>query len=131
MVNRPRLLVTLFCVCVVAVILCGVALALAFSTPITAAAAIVFLAFIVRARGFVLATASHTIVTELSEVRVQAAARVNERVSTLSECVSSRQFRQWPRISRRAAPRAVGVSRPLHIGGSSLWMDEHTANTSA
>ena len=44
---------------------------------------------------------------------------------------SSWQFKQWPWYSRRAAARAVGVRRPLHRGGSSVWIDEHIANTSA
>ena len=36
----------------------------------------------------------------------------------LGECVSSWYFRRWPRFSRRAAARSVGVSKPLHKGGS-------------
>ena len=68
------------------------------------------------------------VVTELSEVRVQAAARVNEKVSTMFERV--RVFVAVAPVSRRASTRAVGVSRPLHRGESSVLMDEQTANTS-
>ena len=92
--TRPRLLVISFRVCVVAVIVCVVlALALVLPTRVTAAAASVFLFFLVRSRGFVLPTVLYharlptpvrlTVVTELAEVRVQAAARVNEGASTL------------------------------------------------
>ena len=68
------------------------------------------------------------VVTELSEVRVQAAARVNEKVSTMFERV--RVFVAVAPVSRRASTRAVGVSRPLHRRESSVLMDEQTANTS-
>ena len=95
MVTRPRLLVTLFLVCVVVVIVCApLSLALVLPTRVTTAAVIICLVFL-RARGFVLSTVSYyarlptsvglTVVTELSEVRIQAAVRVNKWVSTLLE----------------------------------------------
>ena len=80
----------------VAIIVCVLlVLALVFHTRVTAAAAIVLLEFLGRARGFIFSTVSYharlpmsvrvTVVPELSEVRVQAAVRVNERVSTRFE----------------------------------------------
>ena len=85
MVTRRRLLVTVFRVCGVAVVLCILlALALVLPTRVTAGAVIALLIFLVRAQGFVLSTVSYharlptsvhlTFVTELSEVKVQAAA---------------------------------------------------------
>ena len=65
----------------------GLTLALVLPTRATTTVAIVFLVFLLRARGFGLSTASHlaclptavrlTFVTEVSGVRVQAASRVN------------------------------------------------------
>ena len=55
--------------------------------------------------------------TEVSELRVQAATRVNERVSTLFEgvCVFV-AVRQCPRFSQIAEARAVDERSPLHRG---------------
>ena len=80
MVVRRRLLVTVLRVCVEAVILCGgLILALVLSARI-ATAAIMFLVFLVRTRGFGLSTVSYfahlptairlTVVTELSGVTI-------------------------------------------------------------
>ena len=61
----------------------------------------------------------------------QPLASMKGRLNCLRECASSRQFRQWPPFSRSAAGRVVVVCRPLHRGGSSVWMDEQRLNTSA
>ena len=94
LVARPRLLVDLVRMRVVTVVLCGgLTLTLVLPTRVTTAVAILFVEFLVRARGFLLSTeTAHsrlptsvrlTVVTELSEMRVQTAARVYEWVSTL------------------------------------------------
>ena len=56
-----------------------------------------------------------TVVSELTKPEVHTTTSI-----CLKECGVSWQFRQTPWFSRAAAARAVGESRPLHGGGSSV-----------
>ena len=108
--------------CVVdVVVIISLALALVLPTRVTAAAENGFLTFlIVRAGGTVFSTVSDhaclptavclTVVTELSEVRVQAAlASMKRCIHYSSECLSCSQFKQCPRCSRGVAERPIGA----------------------
>ena len=72
-----------------------------------------------------------TVVTELSEVRVEAAARTIEWLPTLPERMGVFVAVQTMAPVFSEGSSASGVRRTLHRGGSSVWIDEHTANTSA
>ena len=130
--------------CVVAVVvIILLALALVLPTRVTAAAAICFMFFMtcLSPRFYsrdgigsgVLANvcAPHRRHRVVQGQGFNSRSRYKRCLHCLNGCVSSWQFMRGLWFSRRAVARAIGVCRPLHRGGSSVWMEKQTASLGA
>ena len=96
---------------------------------------------VVRARRFAVSTVADyaclptsvcVIVAKSAKFRVQTAARINERISTILEgVVVLVAVEAKPPVFRRVSARVEGERRPLQRGGSSVSNEALTAKTSA